>query len=84
MRFASNPGKVGHAWVKRKYIDNKEPYKIYTDPETGLTSQFIPAKVYDNPTLLRNNPQYIAALKSLPEPYRSALLDGNWDIFIGQ
>ena len=85
IRSASNPGKVGHGWVKRRFIDNKEPYKLYKlEGESDLTTQHIPARVYDNPTLLKNNPQYVQRLKSLNEPYRSAMLDGNWDLFIGQ
>ena len=83
VRATANPGNIGHTWVKSRFIDNKEPYAIYKDQE-GITSIFIPAKVYDNPTLLANDPGYINRLKSLPEKERQALLDGDWNVFSGQ
>lgn len=43
---------------------------------------FIPATIYDNPALLKNNPGYLANLKSLPKIERQRLLDGNWHISI--
>jgi predicted phage terminase large subunit-like protein len=41
---------------------------------------FVPAKVYDNPALLRTNPDYLANLKSLSRVERARLLDGNWKV----
>ncbi len=83
IRSASNPGNVGHVFCKRRFIDGKQPYKIYTD-EYKNTSCFIPASIYDNPHIINNDPQYINRLKMLPENDRKALLEGNWDIFEGQ
>src|SRR5262249_14919273 len=81
----------GHAWVKARFIDNKEPfrsYRIETELPNGrkvsLSSAFIPATVHDNKILLDKQPNYIARLMSLPERERKALLEGNWDIFEGQ
>lgn len=91
VRATANPGDVGHAWVKARFIDNKQPfraYKIDTELPTGkmvsISSAFIPATVYDNKILLEKQPNYIARLMSLPERERKALLEGNWDIFEGQ
>ena len=46
---------------------------------------FIPASVFDNPALLKSNPQYVANLKALPTTERERLLGdakrgGNWHI----
>lgn len=90
VRSTANPGGIGHAWVKARWIDNKQPYKTYTteyDLNGNIlkrTSAFIPATVYDNKILLDANPQYLATLSNLPERNRKALLEGSWDIFEGQ
>lgn len=41
---------------------------------------FIPARVTDNPTLLRADPLYMANLMALPIVERERLLGGNWKI----
>lgn len=84
IRAGTNPGGIGHTWIKMRFIDNCPPYQTYTDPITGLTRCFIPAKVTDNPTLMQNDPLYVRRLEALPEAEREALLHGNWDIFSGQ
>ncbi len=91
VRSTANPGSVGHAWVKKRFIDNKEYSKTYSvsfnlpDGSTvSRTSAFIRATVYDNKILMKLQPQYLATLHSLPEREREALLNGNWDVFEGQ
>ncbi len=83
IRSASNPGGVGHAWVRKYFIDAMAPYEVVRSKE-GLTRQFIPAKVKDNKILMERDPDYIKRLEALPEPWRTALLDGDWNIFSGQ
>ena len=94
-RSSFNPGGPGHAWVKKRFIDNKEPFKTYRNKDsitapsgeifdTEFESVFIPAKVWDNKILLKNNPKYLATLMQLDEKMRKALLEGNWDIYEGQ
>lgn len=83
LRATSNPGNIGHLWVKKRFIDNKQPMIVYKD-KRGLTRMFIPAKIYDNPSLMENDPTYISRLENLPEHDRKALLDGDWNIFSGQ
>lgn len=95
--LATNPGNIGHTWFKTRFIDDKEPFKKYhfklvdgedieclSDDPDALSRVFIPAKVWDNPTLLKNNPGYVAQLKSLDETNRRMLLEGDWDVFAGQ
>src|SRR5882724_7454998 len=50
------------------------------DPPRPISVPFIPAKVFDNPALLRVNPEYPAWLLSLPLLERERLLSGNWKI----
>jgi hypothetical protein len=79
MRATGNPGGVGHAWVKRLFID-----RDYRAGERAEDYCFIPAKVWDNPVLTRADPDYVRGLESLPERLRAAWLDGRWDVFEGQ
>lgn len=83
MRAATNPGGVGHAWVKKYFIDPAPPETVWTTDE-GLTRCFIPATVYDNPYLMEADPGYIRRLESLDEDSKRALLYGDWDVFAGQ
>lgn len=79
MYLTCNPGGVGHAWVKRLFID-----RDYRAGERAEDYCFIPAKVWDNPVLTRADPDYVRGLESLPERLRAAWLDGRWDVFEGQ
>lgn len=83
VRGATNPGNVGHAWVKALFIDGRHKDTVWEDPR-GIKYAFIPAKVADNPYLLRNDPLYVKRLETLDEKWRRALLDGDWDVFAGQ
>ena len=79
MYYTCNPGGVGHAWVKRLFIDRD--YKGKERPEDYV---FIPARVYDNRVLMETDPDYVRVLENLPEDQRRAFLDGDWDVFAGQ
>jgi len=80
---ATNPGNIGHAWVKAYFIDIATPETIYTD-KNGNTRQFIPAKVSDHPIEAFRD-TYSKQLMSLSNPdLKRALLMGDWDIFAGQ
>ena len=81
IKSSTNPGGVGHSWVKERFID-KCSGGIYAD-ENG-TRQFIPARVSDNSFLMKNDRQYVNRLNRLGEKDRRALLYGDWDIFDGQ
>ncbi|MBR0426217.1 MAG: phage terminase large subunit [Clostridia bacterium] len=79
MYYTMNPGGVGHAWVKRLFID-----RDYRNAERAEDYVFIPARLTDNPILLKHNPGYVTTLKNLPEHLRKAHLDGDWDALAGQ
>jgi hypothetical protein len=69
-RATGTPGGEGHSWVKRRFIDKREPGVV-----------FIPAKVADNPGL--DVADYAASLGHLPDELRRQLLDGDWGAFEG-
>ena len=87
IKSSTNPGGVGHTWVKERFVDVGEANKIIemtlgTGEKT--TRMFIPSFVTDNKFLMEADPGYIKRLDNLPEKDRKALKDGNWDIFDGQ
>ena len=79
MYLTCNPGGIGHAWVKRLFVERK--FREDEDPDDYL---FISAQVYDNPVLLKADPDYVRQLESLPQKLRDAWLHGSWDVFEGQ
>lgn len=95
MRASTNPGGIGHGWVKDRFITAAPPltpvednYEV-PDPSGRLIKLrrrriFVPSTVFDNQELLRNDPNYLANLAMLPEAERNALLYGSWDSFDGQ
>ncbi len=95
IRATTNPGGIGHGWVKQRFIDAAEPgTPIVEEMEIkmpdGSTKTvkrdrvFIPATIFDNQALLEENPGYLGSLALLPEKERNALLYGDWDTFEGQ
>lgn len=86
IKSSTNPGGVGHVWVKERFIDIGEPNTIHTCKlETGeeVTRIFIPSLVTDNKFMLDYDPDYIKRLDALPEKERKALKYGDWDIYDG-
>jgi hypothetical protein len=82
----SNPGGVGHAWVKAAFIDPARPMEIVQQPtkEGGMTRQYIPALLSDNPTLKETDPDYLDRLSGLgDENLIRAMAMGDWDIVSG-
>lgn len=79
MYLTCNPGGVGHAWVKRLFVDRE--FRGSEDPEDYV---FIQAKATDNPALMENDPGYMKMLDNLPDGLREAWRDGRWDVFAGQ
>jgi len=66
MRSASNPGNIGHEWVRQRFlIEGRDKGRI-----------FIPAKLEDNPHL--DQAEYIASLMELDPVTRAQLLAGDW------
>ena len=84
-RATCNPGGKGHVWVRDTYILATDyGKKVIKDPTYDITIRFIPATVYDNEALMKNDPNYVKRLENLPENEKQAFLYGNWDIFEGR
>jgi hypothetical protein len=67
MRSASNPGDIGHGWVKRRFIEDREPGVI-----------FVPAKLDDHPDE-SFKAGYRRSLAKLDDVTRRQYEDGDWD-----
>lgn len=83
----TNPGGIGHAWVKRRFIDPAPPNIIFIGSDTGRTRVFYPGTVDDNPALMENDPDYIKFLDGLrdtDEELWKAWRLGEWNTFAGQ
>ena len=88
--YLTNPLGIAAAYLKEKFITDKDPYKIYHVLEEFVlpdgkiieidrTYCYIPCNIYDNTYLINNNPEYLGQLQDLPEDEREALLHGMWD-----
>lgn len=95
IRGQTNPGGVGHGWVKERFITAGKPMQTIWEKikfrwpdgheEIRWKSRvFVPSTVFDNKILLANDPDYVTRLASLPAQERDALLYGDWDSFVGQ
>lgn len=94
MRATTNPGGIGHGWVKQRFITAAPPMTPISEEVEVMTTDgmkhferdriFVPATIFDNKHLLANDPNYLATMALLPEQERQALLYGSWDSFSGQ
>jgi hypothetical protein len=84
MAGATNPGNIGHAWVKALWVDRVPP-PGFERPELYDPREydFIRARLDDNP-IYANDVEYRRTLEALPEHLRKAFLDGDWNVFAGQ
>lgn len=69
MRSASNPGDIGHHWVKARFITKA------TRQEGAV---FVPAWIRDNPHM--DYDQYLKSLAHMDPIDRQRLIDGDWDV----
>ena len=79
IRGASNPGGIGHDWVKARFIpqvDEQVGEIVFPSDEAGDRRVFIPAKLRDNPSL--NVAVYTRNLQALDPILRAQLLEGDW------
>ena len=89
VRSASNPGNIGHGWVKKMFVDagpylsiqTQEIYSETLHKSKIIRTQYIPALAMENPFITED---YIFELEQKPEALRRALLNGDWDSFEGQ
>lgn len=94
MIATTNPGGVGHKWVKRRYVQPAiedydgaapEPLQVWRprpspDSPTPLSRCFVPATLADNPALLERDPDYRSRIRMISKRgLRKALETGDWD-----
>src|SRR5271170_5624240 len=84
MAGATNPGNIGHAWVKALWVDKVAPAG-FERPELYDAEDFafVRARLEDNP-IYANDKNYRKSLSALPENLRKAFLEGDWSVFAGQ
>lgn len=68
VRSASNPGGVGHAWLRRRFVD---------DETRAQDAVFVPATRHDNPHL--DVVEYERSLDKLDPQRKAWIKDGAWD-----
>ena len=83
IKSSTNPGGVGHVWVKERFVDAAPPEKSFLG-DGGMTRIFIPSLLSDNSFLMKADSAYRTRLEALPESEKRALLYGDWNIFEGQ
>ena len=74
----ANPGGIGHAWVKKLWIEREFPPEM-----EAMKNQFafIQSKASDNPHLTQ---AYYNSLLTLPPDKAKMFAEGSWDLFAGQ
>ncbi len=89
VRAATNPGGIGHQWVKLRFVDRAAPeqpfsLQLFPGQKQARTGCFVPAKLADNQVLMDRDPGYWERLMALDEDSRRALAYGDWNVFAGQ
>jgi hypothetical protein len=90
VRSATNPGNLGHQWVKRRFITtdimnrvgyfapvNGKDARVEKDTPDAMSRAFYPGKLDDNPSA---DPNYAMRIRATGDPIQVArLIGGNWD-----
>lgn len=87
VRSASNPGNVGHAWVRKRFVsdaaveailanDDETPRVYWADADKSIA--FVPSLLRDNPAI--NPDDYLPSLAHLPPITRARLIKGDWTV----
>ncbi|HEX5106517.1 MAG TPA: hypothetical protein VFV87_22010 [Pirellulaceae bacterium] len=86
VRAASNPGNIGHLWVKQRFVEGAEGVG-WDKPAAGAGPPivlgnadriFIPSRIADNPSL--DEAEYRRTLMHLPPIDRERLMNGDWSV----
>ena len=88
IRAASNPGGIGHAWVRQRFVSDQAmdfvsglgldeptpPGKVFWQDQRA----FVPARLIDNPHIDRED--YAQKLAEYPPVLRAQMLAGDWRV----
>lgn len=91
MRSATNPGNIGHEWVKHRFVTrdiinklrhfatiDEEDQEVSADHEFAKSRAYYPATLEDNPSL---DAEYTKNIEAMGDPVEKARLRyGDWDI----
>jgi hypothetical protein len=80
----SNPGNIGHQWVKAAFVSDVQPMAVrrMSKSEGGMLRQYIPARLEDNPHL--DAEDYEGKLSGLgTKELVRAMREGDWNIVAG-
>lgn len=80
----SNPGNIGHQWVKAAFLDGAAAFEVrrMSKSEGGMLRQYIPAKLEDNPHI--DAEDYEGKLEGLgSKELVKAMRHGEWNIVAG-
>src|SRR5271170_3556346 len=84
MAGATNPGNIGHAWVKSLWIDKQAAPGMERPEEYNAKDyDFILARFIDNPIYAADK-NYQKTLLALTTNLKRAFFDGDWEVFAGQ
>ena len=78
VRSASNPGNLGHAWVKQRFVGEASCEEPAADIQWRNGIAYVPAKISDNKAI--NEAEYRLSLSHLPLVERERLMHGDWAI----
>ena len=84
---SSNPGGISHNFFKQGWVDLCPNNRIVKMPaeEGGLLRQYLPAKIYDNPYMMKEDPDYVKRVMAMGNSELvTAMLEGDWNIPSGQ
>jgi hypothetical protein len=82
----SNPGNIGHGWVKAAWIDLLQPFEVrrMERSEGEMLRQFIPALLEDNPSMAVDDPGYEGRLYGMgSDSLVRSMRFGDWDTIEG-
>ena len=74
----TNPGGIGHAWVKKYWLDKDFPVELQPKAREFV---LVRAKASDNPHL---SPNYHESLLTLPPDMARKVAHGDWNVMVGQ
>ena len=77
----TNPGSIGHSWVKQFWMDKLFPIEWTSPVDYRDMFCYVPSLADDNPHL---DPAYWAMLETLAPNLRKAFRLGDWNVFVGQ
>lgn len=82
----TNPGNVGHGWVKRAFVDAAKIFEKWVTPddEGGFVRQFIQSLMQDNPLGMDEDPGYVKRTRGLMDKALvKAMEEGDWNQLFG-